>query len=137
MMTNYFPKLMCCSFTCRTDQQNFQQYNFNKTIQRKNMHPSQTQKSSKIKVFVLSFLFFFFHFFFSFSNHIFWFFFSLFFSFQICSSVTGSVCIFFQSLICLKKFFFTFRSIAHYVFYTFALLLHPYSLLLSLYLLLK
>ena len=59
------------------------------------MHQSQTQKSLKIKVFVLSFIFFFFHFFLfstTFSG-------SFLFSFKFFPTVTGSACIFLQSLI--------------------------------------
>ena len=99
MMTNYFLKLLCRSPLCRTEQQNLQQYNFNKIIQQKacvspklKSHWNKNKKCSYCPSF-----FFFFHFF-SFSDHIFWFFF-LFFFFLIFSTVTRSACTFFQFLI--------------------------------------
>ena len=117
MMTNYFLKLLCRSSPCRTEQQNLQQYNFNKIIQQKTcVSPklkSHWNKNKKCS-YCPSFFFFFFIFFF-FRPH-FLVLFSLFFLsfFFIFSTVTRSACIFFQSLICslifIFKFFFFFKS---------------------------
>ena len=146
MMPNYFLKLLCRSSSCRTEQQNLQQCNFNKIIQQKTCvcpklksHWNKNKKCSYCPLF-----FGFFSFFFFFRPH-FLVLFSLFFSFfvSIFSTVTRLACIFFQSLICslifIFKIFFFFlnlRSIPHFVFCIFAFLLRPYLLLLTLYLLL-
>ena len=117
MMTNYFLKLLCRSPWCRTEQQNLQQYNFNKIKQQKacvspklKSHWNKNKKCSYCPSF-FSFSFFFFfrpHFLVLFS-------FFFFFFFLIFSTVTRSACIFFQSLICslifiFKKFFFFSKS---------------------------
>ena len=78
MMTNYFPKLMYRSSPCRTDQQNFEQYNFNKTIQQKTcISPKLKSHWNKSVCIVLHFLGGFFPLFFF--KHIFGFFFLFFF----------------------------------------------------------
>ena len=144
MMTNYFLKLLCRSPLCRTEQQNLQQYNFNKIIQQKacispklKSHWNKNKKCSYCPSF-------FFHFFFlfptTFSGS-----FSSFFSFckNFFNSHSFGMYFFFQSLICsliyfFNFFFFNLRSIAHFVFCLFfSFLLRPYSLLLTLYILLS
>ena len=117
MMTNYFLKLLCRSPLCRTEQQNHQQYNFNKIIQQKacvspklKSHRNKNKKCSYCTSFFVFLSFFFF-----FRPH-FLVLFSLFFLFffKFFSTVTHSACIFFQSLICSLIFiffnFFFFKS---------------------------
>ena len=70
-MTNYFLRLLCRSSSRRTEQQNFQQYNFNKIIQQKKHASVPSSKVTEIRIksvrIVLRFFWvFFFHFFFLF-----------------------------------------------------------------------
>ena len=116
MMTNYFLKLLCGSSSCRTEQQNLQQYNFNKLTQQKTCvspkHKSHWNKNRKCS-YCPSFLVFFFSVFVSFSDHIFLFFF-LFFFFLIFSTVTSSACIFFSLwFVLLSILFFFFKSLVN------------------------
>ena len=144
MMINYFLKLLCRSPLCRTEQQNLQQYNFNKIIKQKacvspklKSHWNKNKKCSYCPSF-------FFPFFSSFSDHIFWFFFLFFFFFfffHFFNSHSFGMYIFsvfnlFYYFHIKKNFFLNLRSIAHFVFCIFAFLLRPYLLLLTLYLLL-
>ena len=105
MMTNYFLKLLCRSPLCRTEQQNLQQYYFNKIIQQKacvspklKSHLNKNKKCSYCPSFFFSFFFLFPT---TFSGSFFSFF--LFFFFQ--QSLVWHVYLF-QSLICSLVFIF-------------------------------
>ena len=80
MMTNYFLKLLCRSSSRLTEQQNFQQYNFNKIIQQQQQQKTKQKQTCVIpklkshwnknkKCSYCPSFFVFFHFFFFFRPH--------------------------------------------------------------------
>ena len=100
--------------SCRTNQQNFQQNNFNKTIQKRHASvPNSKVIENKSVRIVLRFFCFFFHFFFfflfstTFSGSFLFFLFFCFFKFFL--TVTGSACIFFLLVF---NLFFYFLSVS-------------------------
>ena len=108
-MTNYFLKLLCRSPSCRTEQKNLQQYNFNKIIQQKTcVSPKLKSHLNKNKQCSCcpSFSFFFFSFFFLFPTTFSGSFFSLSFFFK-----------FFQQSLVRHVYFFSLQFVVLFLFY--------------------